>query len=80
MVGIVGGVEVDVGAKDRMGILEGAECGLDVRNVWGFGEEKTEDGYSGAPGNGLAPAIFGAADGSTAELLFFTLTHIVLFG
>lgn len=62
--GVGGGVQVEVGAEEGVGGLEVAEGGLEEGEVGWFGEEEGEDGYAGAGGDGLAPAVLGAADGA----------------
>lgn len=47
-----------------MGNLEFVEGVLEVRDLWRFREEEAEDGGACASGDGFAPAVFGAADGS----------------
>lgn len=39
--GVGGGVEVEVGAEDRVGILEVVEGVLEKGDVWGFSEEES---------------------------------------
>lgn len=66
MISVGGGVESDLGAEDRMGILEFSKCSLekgDVRSR-GFREEDGENSEAGATRHGFAPAEFGVADGS----------------
>lgn len=64
MKGVIRGVEVDLGAEDRVRILEISKCSLEKRDVSGFGEEEAENRVSGATRNGFAPAKLGASGGS----------------
>ena len=41
MEGVCGGIQVDFGSEDRMGILEIVEGVLENWDVWGFAEEET---------------------------------------
>lgn len=55
---------MELGAEDRMGILEFVEGVLEKGEVWRVGEEEGDDGDAGATGNGSAEAILGSSDGS----------------
>lgn len=61
---VSGGVEMELGAEDRVGILYIAKFSLNQRDIWGFREKKAENSNSGAGEDGFAPAVLGAADWS----------------
>ena len=60
---VVGGIEMDLGAENRVGILEFVEGILDNSDLRRFWEEEAQNRYASADGNSLAPAELGAADG-----------------
>lgn len=64
MEGVGGGVEVELGAEDRMGILEIVEGIFENSDFGCFREEEAEHGDAGADGNSLAPAKLSSADGA----------------
>ena len=64
MEGVGGGVVVDLGAEDRVGILEIVEGIFESSDFGWLREEEAEHGDARADGNGLAPAKLCSARGA----------------